>query len=674
MTFSFRNIFNPEDGDSEGAAAPAGGDTRHQAPFSPEEGAGKPIRSQVFQVSELLPFIPPAIAAEAGIPMTKEVDIPLSPDGSNDVLLSTIYQVCPELFAAEITPLNESTVTLPAKLGNIPNPASQAKSPLVSGNGFLKPPGMAASAAAPASKASPAAPVSEKSNPFWSPDDGDEAPGTPQQPPSNMSESHSQPRAASSSSESKPPQGLGGIETSQEKSPSPPSFNPATGRADGPAPQAPDPVQNGFSAPSPAGANPFEQMAAPGKESPKEAVSSPGSQFSGNPFESEGGYSTLFPTQAEEDSEIPFPSPASNSPKGAAPQPEKATEVTWGTMFDAKAEPESESEDGSNGFESIGNLIPKSVGAAPKPAGGSAFGSPADHSDNEDDYGLFLPPLDEEHELPAAFQVDSPSADIFESDEAEPSVKEEASPPSFGFEPAAPPAPQGFSEVKEEPAAQAPTPQPEAVESKPETLVLPDAAATLTPSPSVNATGSAFSGSPAASLKPLQPLPSTVSVEPETAPAPVVKQERATEAPAAPAPAAIPGLSLSGEIRDLELRAIFSTSDSFTLRSVARRVVALPGIASCALATPGRLVQASRNEESRIGDEAKEMVQTIRNLAKLTGLPDAQSFTLHTDKGIVSLFLDGECCLTVHHESLEFEPGTREKLILISRNLEKLEK
>ncbi|MEQ1841441.1 MAG: hypothetical protein ABL994_13615, partial [Verrucomicrobiales bacterium] len=103
------------------------------------------------------------------------------------------------------------------------------------------------------------------------------------------------------------------------------------------------------------------------------------------------------------------------------------------------------------------------------------------------------------------------------------------------------------------------------------------------------------------------------------------------------------------------------------------RVVGLPGISSCALSTPGKLVQASRSEESRIGNEAREMVTTLRNLAKLTGLPEARTFTLHTDRGIVSLFLEGECCVTVHHESATFPPGVREKLILVARSLINLE-
>lgn len=125
-------------------------------------------------------------------------------------------------------------------------------------------------------------------------------------------------------------------------------------------------------------------------------------------------------------------------------------------------------------------------------------------------------------------------------------------------------------------------------------------------------------------------------------------------------------------LRDLEFRAIFSSSDPFTLSEVARRVVGLEGIQGCALATPTKLVQATKSEQQRLGEEAREMVESIRNLARLSGLPEAKFFTLRTDQGMVSLFLEGDCCVTVTHDGGEFGPGVREKLILIARSIHKL--
>jgi hypothetical protein len=155
--------------------------------------------------------------------------------------------------------------------------------------------------------------------------------------------------------------------------------------------------------------------------------------------------------------------------------------------------------------------------------------------------------------------------------------------------------------------------------------------------------------------------------------APVVESHPAPADVIPPAPSAPSNASANDdELRDLELRAIFSTSEVFTFSKVARKVVGLPGINSCSLSSPGKLVQASRREENRLGNEARDMVATLRSLAKLTGLPEARTFTLQTDRGIVSLFLEGDCCVTVHHDSNTFQPGVREKLILVARSLVKL--
>ena len=142
-------------------------------------------------------------------------------------------------------------------------------------------------------------------------------------------------------------------------------------------------------------------------------------------------------------------------------------------------------------------------------------------------------------------------------------------------------------------------------------------------------------------------------------------------APAAAVTSSAPA-SDDEDLRDLEMRAIFSTSERFNLPMVARKVVGLPGINSCSLSTPVKIVHASRRDETRLGNEAREMIATLRSLAKLTGLPEARTFTLQTDRGIVSLFLEGDCCVTVNQEAAAFPAGVREKLILIARSIGKL--
>ncbi|MCB1204649.1 MAG: hypothetical protein KDN18_10345 [Verrucomicrobiae bacterium] len=160
---------------------------------------------------------------------------------------------------------------------------------------------------------------------------------------------------------------------------------------------------------------------------------------------------------------------------------------------------------------------------------------------------------------------------------------------------------------------------------------------------------------PAQAIEETSPVSEPVPVvQPQSQPEPVTESGEGTD------------------LRDLEFRAIFSTSETFTLSMLARKIVSLPGIASCSLSTPGKLVQASRREENRLGNQAREMVETLRSLAKLTGLPEAKTFTLQTDRGIVSLFLEGDHCVCVNQEGPAFEAGVREKLILIARCIHRL--
>ncbi|MCB1077886.1 MAG: hypothetical protein KDM64_08685, partial [Verrucomicrobiae bacterium] len=77
---------------------------------APSQPAGPTAK---YSVREILPFLPPALVTTGNLPIDRTVEIPLSASGGGEVKLSAIQRVCPELFATEITPLNDSEVTLP---------------------------------------------------------------------------------------------------------------------------------------------------------------------------------------------------------------------------------------------------------------------------------------------------------------------------------------------------------------------------------------------------------------------------------------------------------------------------------------------------------------------------------------------------------------------------------
>ncbi|MCB1231765.1 MAG: hypothetical protein KDN19_15965, partial [Verrucomicrobiae bacterium] len=82
---------------------------------APVSGTGK---SATYSVREILPFLPPSLVSQDHLPLDKSVPVPLPAEGT-EVKLSTIQSVCPEIFATEITPLNDSEVTLPQREDNL---------------------------------------------------------------------------------------------------------------------------------------------------------------------------------------------------------------------------------------------------------------------------------------------------------------------------------------------------------------------------------------------------------------------------------------------------------------------------------------------------------------------------------------------------------------------------
>lgn len=681
MSFTFRNLFSEEDG-TPGAETPddsASASSRNAAEAAPGErtpGRGNPVDSapsaqaagaQAFQVNELLPFIPPAISAESGIPMEKEVLIPMPVDGSGDVALSTIYQIVPELFAAEITPLNDSKVTLPTKLGGMMGEPAHlggssgqaASTQKLPGGGADNPfwsPGVeeapvAAKAAAPAGKS----PVSQEDagqggakSPFSAPEPSPENPFAEFEDimPGGQEVEVSIPA---------------GFESPDSKDGEEAPGEPVEGGGESP----PD-AQPGFGT----GANPFADLnssGSPPSSAPQQEQVAPDGL---NPFDSDAGFSTLFSREAEEDSDIPFPDSGSKESK------RENDGDSWGAMFDADLAPGSGKEDAE---KAKSEAVSNSPAPGPLPPGfKQGFGDMINQSSVAAE--SFAPKeeapaaAEPKGDLPSGFQAGegfSPpdSSAPFEEAEKEKAVPEE--PESTEIE-RIETAPEPGKE-EESPSSDfsafpdfAPIGEPAGSEAKRD--VWSDGGDN-TPEPNfqLDDLGIAVPESGVESTAEIPvPFGDDDSAEPEE---PEIRVETV-----APTAGPVESMQVDGDIslRDLEFRAIFSTDENFTLAGLARKIVGLQGIEGCALATRSKLVQASKTEQSSLGSEAREMIGTIRNLAKLTGLPEARSFTLHTDRGTVSLFLEGECCVTVNHSSAGFSPGVKEKLILIARNIHKL--
>ncbi len=621
MSFSFRNLFNQEGEIPVDGAASANIKISNQTenPFSadrpsdPNSGergnsaqpAAAAGNSLSFTVGELLAFIPPAISAQSGVSTTQMVSVPAPLNGANEIKLSTLYQVCPNLFAAEITPLNDSVIPLP----------SQAES-------------------APAAETEPIKPSTE--NPFWS---GNEA-------ASPVSQQQAQPNPSASSDsfsgQGMNPPTMDGFTPASSADPVADQIQPGLGeslinrgqdqvtfqeaippkKAPVSPQQAPVAQQN-----VPASSQANETNGFISKENPflSESDSTPESGVP-NPFDSGPDFSTLFSKEAE--------SEAKNSAKEPRDIPVK----------NSKGEISAFSAQVSSGKPSA--TPPQDQ---PSDAEASIFGKPSTSNtplpesnevEDADDLSAFIPPTAEELTMP-----DIPA--LRESEESAPQ-SETAKMEEYIFQgnPAAanPAASTGFVDAISE--------------IPPLETTAPKAIAPETPLADIHSAGDFTSPAPADTLRgqPLEELEVSANIStpvPDTEKFPPIKDE---------------------VVRDIELRAVFGTNESFTLRKIATLIACMPGVNACAIATPGIALQASRDEEATIGEEAATLATTVRELAKLTGSPDAQSFTISTDKGILSIFVSGESYLTVQHDPGGFEPGVQEKLILVSRSLDGIEK
>ena len=590
MSFSFRNIFSPDDSEFDGSRD-AEGSTGFSGFGAGSQGRGNLLgqatakeQGQTFLVSELLPLIPTAIVAPSGIPMEKEISVPFSADGSLDVKLTALYQICPELFATEITPLNDSVITLPPRVGATILVGTESAS-FAASSIFFKPEGNSEGGG----------------NAFWSP-------VTPLKASSATSPAAPNPFAAEAGAPKNafaPPAETTGPDSGKMAG----GFQEPAGAL----------VGNAFSAGSGAMVGSHETHPVSGffgfGVSPT-AKNEGETALGGNPFESEKGFATLFSKQAEQDAAIPHPaSPIAEAGNGPGP------EGGWGAMFrrEVKEEPVEAVPD----FDSIGNLLNQ----AKKPQEPQGFTIPSVDLTTSSAKGAEVEPLRQENEGSAK---PSEAMGVLVGDEKSTAMAAEAAgtPPVSG-------------------SGENAAPEPVLTEAD------------------FAAVEAVF----AAAAAPVEAVAETPMTE-IAAPAPKVLVEAPVVAPAVATPAVPAGDD--DELRDLEMRAIFSTSERFNLPMVARKVVALPGINSCSLSTSFKIVHASRSDETRLGNEAREMIATLRSLAKLTGLPEARTFTLQTDRGIVSLFLEGDCCVSVNQESATFQPGVREKLILIARSIGKL--
>jgi hypothetical protein len=172
---------------------------------------------------------------------------------------------------------------------------------------------------------------------------------------------------------------------------------------------------------------------------------------------------------------------------------------------------------------------------------------------------------------------------------------------------------------------------------------------------------------------PEKTAPSTPSPVPTSAPA----MPTLSPLPRGIAPArtslGLSALERTGE-EQLLLRALLDTDEELTLERVIDMTSQLPGIAACALVRGSEVIAGSSTKGSdakAFRSQAAEVAKSLRTLAPLIGISDAETFTLNTDSRLITLCFPGEVTLALLHDR---EPtlGLRDKLTLIARQLDSM--
>ncbi len=146
--------------------------------------------------------------------------------------------------------------------------------------------------------------------------------------------------------------------------------------------------------------------------------------------------------------------------------------------------------------------------------------------------------------------------------------------------------------------------------------------------------------------------------------APVVVSE---PKPESAAPAVIP---LKG--RDSELQTLFMTEEEIDAKVVVRLVSQLPGVSGCAVMFADGLRLAGNFPE---GDAegfsamAPPFYKRTQNFVSELKLGELKTFTVFTEKDLLSFFMHDDICVSVRHAGRGFLPGVREKLEVVTREM-----
>ena len=129
------------------------------------------------------------------------------------------------------------------------------------------------------------------------------------------------------------------------------------------------------------------------------------------------------------------------------------------------------------------------------------------------------------------------------------------------------------------------------------------------------------------------------------------------------------GIHESEDSHQTALRALFGVEGTVDAGRAVDLAAALPGISACIFTGENSDAIGAGNLDS-FATNGPAVFENVKGLVSAMGIDDAACFTIRTSTGTMSFFSEGETCLGVLHEEPRFEPGVREKLTIVARELD----
>ncbi len=125
-----------------------------------------------------------------------------------------------------------------------------------------------------------------------------------------------------------------------------------------------------------------------------------------------------------------------------------------------------------------------------------------------------------------------------------------------------------------------------------------------------------------------------------------------------------------------ELQSLFMTDETLDAKKVVRLVSKLPGITACTIMFSDGLTLAGNFPKELDGEGFSAMSpQFYRRAVAFTtelSLGQMQTYSIYTDRSVLSFFMQEDICLSVMQTGRGFLPGVREKLMSVTTELSRM--